>query len=118
MNLVKGVVGEQPSLKEMKSVLSEWDAYMYGGHGANLKNVPLQEIEKLHIQAVPLLFGCSSGKMEWFGRHLDPLGVVSHYQIATTPRLLGFLWPITDRDVDIWTVKFMDHWIGQGSGNK
>jgi hypothetical protein len=47
MSLGKGVVGEQPTLEEMKSVLSEWDAYMYCGHGANLKNVSLQ---------VPLLF--------------------------------------------------------------
>ena len=42
MSLGKGVVGDQPTLEEMKSVLSEWDAYMYCGHGANLKNVSSQ----------------------------------------------------------------------------
>ena len=42
MSLGQGLVGEQPSLKQMQSVLSEWDAYMYCGHGANLKNVPLK----------------------------------------------------------------------------
>jgi hypothetical protein len=42
MSLGQGVVGEQPSLHQIKSVLSEWDAYMYCGHGGNLKNVPSQ----------------------------------------------------------------------------
>jgi hypothetical protein len=24
------------------------------------------------------------------------------------------LWAITDRDVDIWTLRFLEHWIGHG----
>lgn len=56
---------------------------MYCGHGANLRNVPLYEIEKLHVHAMPLLFGCNSGKLERFGRQLDPLGTVSHYLVFT-----------------------------------
>jgi len=31
--------------------------------------------------------------------------------------MLGFLWSITDRDVDIWTIKFLEHWLGQGPGS-
>ena len=40
LSLGSGVIGEQPSLSTMKSVLTEWDAYMYCGHGSSLKNVP------------------------------------------------------------------------------
>jgi hypothetical protein len=28
--------------------------------------------------------------------------------------MLGFLWSITDRDVDNWTIKLLEHWLGRG----
>ena len=72
---MKGIVGEQPSYPQMKKVLSEMDAFMYCGHGSSLKNFSSQEIEKLNARAVPLLFGCNSGKLERYGRKLDPMGM-------------------------------------------
>ena len=42
---------------------------------------------------------------------MDPLGAAHSYLIAASPALLGFLWPITDRDVDAWTTIFLDHWL-------
>ena len=71
---MKGIVGEQPSYPQMKKVLSEMDAFMYCGHGANLKNFTSQDIEKLNARAIPLLFGCNSGRLERLGRRLDPMG--------------------------------------------
>ena len=38
-------------------------------------------------------------------------GLVNHYLIATAPCTLGFLWGVTDRDVDKWTVTLLKHWI-------
>ena len=73
--MIKGIVGEQPSYPQMKKVLSEMDAFMYCGHGSSLKNFSSQEIEKLNARAVPLLFGCNSGKLERYGRKLDPMGM-------------------------------------------
>jgi hypothetical protein len=49
---------------------------MYIGHGSTLKNFSAQEIEKLNVRAVPLLFGCNSGKLERMGRLMDPIGIV------------------------------------------
>ena len=40
------------------------------------------------------------------------IGTVNSYLIATAPCLLGFLWSITDRDVDQWTDLFLRHWLG------
>jgi len=113
MNIGTGKIGEQPSLPEMRKVFSEMDAYMYMGHGSTLKNFSAQEIEKLNVRAVPLLFGCNSGKLERMGRLMDPIGTVNSYLIATAPSLLGFLWSITDRDLDQWTVKFLRYWLGE-----
>ena len=69
------------SLPEMRKVFSEMDAYMYMGHGSTLKNFSAQEIEKLNVRAVPLLFGCNSGKLERMGRLMDPIGN-SRYFVA------------------------------------
>ena len=113
--LGNGVTGEQPSLPQMQKVLSEMDAFVYCGHG-NLKILPRSEIEKMNVRAVPLLFGCNSGKLSRVARHYDPLGTASSYLIATAPCLLGFLWSVTDRDVDNWTVRFLNHWLGKGDG--
>ncbi len=54
-----------------------------------------QEIEKLQVRAVPLLFGCNSGRLERIGRSFDPIGGAHSYLIATSPALLGFLWSVT-----------------------
>ena len=116
MSLGDGVIGEQPTLPQMQKVLSEMDAFMYCGHGGSLKNLPAQEIEKMNIRAVPLLFGCNSGRLSRMGRNLDPLGTASSYLMATAPCLLGFLWSVTDRDLDKWTVGFLNHWLGKGDG--
>ena len=63
------------------------------------------------MRAIPLLFGCNSGKMESLGRMLAPTGVVASYLIATSPCVLGFLWSVTDIDIDKWTVEFLKHWL-------
>ena len=114
--LGNGVIGEQPSLPQMQKVLSEMDAFIYCGHGSTMPSLPPKEIERMNIRAVPLLFGCSSGKLSTIGRNVDPLGTATSYLIATAPCLLGFLWDVTDRDVDNWTVGFLNHWLGKGSG--
>ena len=111
MSIKEGIVGEQPTNPQMKKVLSEMDAFMYCGHGANLKNFTSQDIEKLNARAIPLLFGCNSGRLERLGRRLDPMGLVNHYLIATAPCTLGFLWSVTDKDVDNWTVTLLKYWI-------
>ena len=38
-------------------------------------------------------------------------GLVNHYLIATAPCTLGFLWSVTDKDVDNWTVTLLKYWI-------
>jgi len=116
MNLGPGVIGEQPSLPQMHKVLSEMDAFIYCGHGSTMASLPQNEIEKMNIRAVPLLFGCNSGRLSKMARNLDPLGTVSSYLIASAPCLLGFLWSVTDRDIDIWTVGFLNHWLGKSIG--
>ena len=94
--------------------LQGMDAFMYMGHGSSLRTMPSSEIEKLRVRAMPLLFGCRSGQMSRMGRSLDPVGPACSYLIASAPCILGFLWGVTDRDVDLWTVAFLKHWLSTG----
>ena len=33
---------------------------------------------------------------------------------AASPALVGFLWPVIDKDIDSWTISFLDHWLKGG----
>lgn len=110
----EGVVGEVPKKQQLQQALQGKDAFMYCGHGSGSKYLPRDEVEKLRVRAVPLLLGCSSGELTRVGRTVDPLGDAHSYLIAASPALLGFLWPVTDRDVDRWTVTFLEHWLRDG----
>ncbi|TRY63276.1 hypothetical protein TCAL_04651 [Tigriopus californicus] len=118
LSLGEGFVGEWPSFPKIQGALSEMDAFMYCGHGSRLKTITSQEIEKLNIRALPLLFGCNSGRLERLGRTFDPTGTASSYLIASAPCLLGFLWSVTDLDIDTWTVEFLEHWLEKRKGQK
>ena len=107
----EGIVGKAPEKQEIKTALQGKDAFVYCGHGSGSKYLSIDEIEKLRVRAVPVLLGCSSGQLRRLGRSVDPLGAAQSYLIAASPALLGFLWPITDRDVDSWTTIFLDHWL-------
>ena len=80
-------------------------AYMYCGHGSGSKYLSNDELEKLRVQAVSLLMGCKSGQLTRLGRSVDPLGTAHSYLLAASPAILGFLWEVTDLDVDAVTVK-------------
>lgn len=106
------MTGAWPTTSQLQEVLSEKDAFMYCGHGGRLKTMSTDQIERLTVRAVPLLFGCNSGRLDRIGRMFDPVGISSSYLMATSPCLLGFLWSVTDKDLDEWTLRFLEHWLG------
>lgn len=110
----EGLAGEEPSKGQMEKALQGKDAFMYCGHGSGSKYLSGDEVQKLRVRAVPCLMGCSSGQLTRLGRTVDPLGTAQSYLLASSPALLGFLWPVTDADVDQWTVTFLNHWLGGG----
>ena len=91
---------------------------MYCGHGSGSQYLSGDEIERLRVRGVPLLLGCSSAHLERMGRTLDPLGISQSYLVGTSPALLGFLWAITDVDLDNWTAEFLEHWLGGKKGGQ
>ena len=110
----EGIMGQVPEKEQLQKALQGKDAFMYCGHGSGSKYLSPDMVEKLRVRAVPVLLGCSSGELVRLGRTVDPLGPAHSYLIAASPALLGFLWPVTDGDVDRWTVMFLDHWLKDG----
>jgi len=108
----EGVAGQEPAPGQLAKVLASKDAFMYCGHGSGSKYLSGDDVEKLRVRAVPMLLGCSSGQLTRLGRSVDPLGTAQSYLVAASPAMLGFLWPVTDADVDQWTVEFLTHWLG------
>ena len=110
----EGIAGEEPSKDQLEAALQGKDAFMYCGHGSGSKYLSGDEVQRLRVRAVPCLMGCSSGQLTRLGRTVDPLGTAQSYLLAASPALLGFLWAVTDADVDQWTVTFLNHWLGGG----
>ena len=91
---------------------------MYCGHGSGSQYLSGDEIERIRVRGVPLLLGCSSGQLDRMGRTLDPLGISQSYLMATGPAILGFIWAVTDNDLDNWTELFLEHWLGGKPGGQ
>jgi len=113
----EGCSGEPPRPGQLSEVLGRKDVYIYSGHGSGSHYMPLHDIEKLRVRVVALLLGCNSGELLRIGRNLDPWGAAYSYLLGTSPAMVGFLWPVTDVDVDNWTIRFLDYWLNGRQGN-
>ncbi|DBA04450.1 TPA: hypothetical protein N0F65_010046 [Lagenidium giganteum] len=106
-----GIVGRAPSADEMRNALSTSDVFIYCGHGAGEKYLHREEIGALQgLSTTPLLFGCSSGRMEHLGI-FGPDGALVSYLRAGCPAAVSMLWDVTDRDLDKLSEKLLRTWL-------
>ncbi|XP_067832950.1 separin, partial [Heptranchias perlo] len=110
----EGVVGSGPSEEKLRSVLSNRDLYVYAGHGAGVRFLEGQEIQKLNCRAASLLVGCSSATLALRG-NLEGAGIVLKYMMAGCPLFLGNLWDVTDKDIDRYMEHLLRGWLQAGS---
>ncbi|XP_072105072.1 separin [Mobula birostris] len=83
----------------------------YAGHGAGVRFLEGQEIQKLSCRAVSLLLGCSSATLALRG-NLEGVGIVLKYMMAGCPLYLGNLWDVTDKDIDRYMEQLLKGWLG------
>ncbi|KAJ8684181.1 hypothetical protein QAD02_019973 [Eretmocerus hayati] len=107
----EGLYGVKPDLNFFREALTQYHILMYNGHGSGIQFVRGEEIEKLRVLALVLLFGCSSLKLSPVGGRLPAYGVSNQYLIGCSPCILGMLWEVTDGDIDRMTAEFMSRWI-------
>nr|XP_033342266.1 separin isoform X1 [Megalopta genalis] len=107
----KSLYNVEPEVDVFEDALVNHDILMYSGHGNGIQYLPREQIERLRVKAVVLLFGCSSVKLLPIGGRYPPYGVSNQYLIASSPCVLGMLWEVTDADTDKMTANFISSWI-------
>lgn len=78
----KGTYQTKPDVTSFGQALVDHDILMYIGHGSGIQYLPGNQIEKLRVRALPLLFGCSSLKLLPVGGRFPPIGVFNRYMTA------------------------------------
>ncbi|CAH2224757.1 separin [Pelobates cultripes] len=109
----KGVIRCAPKPEQLEYALTKQDLYVYVGHGAGAHFLDIQTLQRLDCNAVVLLFGCSSAALAVRG-DLEATGIVLKYLMAGCPLILGNLWDVTDREIDRYTVAFLQSWLKAG----
>ncbi|KAK4885723.1 hypothetical protein RN001_001994 [Aquatica leii] len=107
----KGLVGVTPTEDDFKNLLTTGDIFIYSGHGNGTQFFASEKIQRMRINKVVLLFGCSSVSLSTLGPQIEMFGSYQMYLIACSPCIVGMLWPVTDIDTDIVTTEFLSQWI-------
>ncbi|KAF5299574.1 hypothetical protein FQR65_LT09379 [Abscondita terminalis] len=106
-----GLIGVAPSEDDFKNLLSDGDVFIYSGHGNGTQYFASEKIQRMKINKVVLLFGCSSVSLTVLGPQVEMFGAYQTYLIACSPCIVGMLWAVTDVDTDLLTTEFLSQWI-------
>ncbi|XP_014674242.1 PREDICTED: uncharacterized protein LOC106814439 [Priapulus caudatus] len=106
----RGVVGQPPTPDEFREALTDFQHFVYCGHGTGGRYLRGDDIQRIDCRAVALLMGCSSGRLAVAGQ-LDACGMVLNYLIAGCPCIVANLWDVTDRDIDRFLEKLLRCWL-------
>ncbi|GJP49841.1 hypothetical protein CLOM_g9003 [Closterium sp. NIES-68] len=115
----KGKVCDPPSVEEFMKALEHYSLFVYCGHGSGEQYLHRSYLKKLSRCALSLLMGCSSAHLSPRGDY-EPLGVPLSYLAAGCPAVVGNLWDVTDGDIDRYSQRVLESWVGKsgvvGSG--
>ncbi|KAG8165634.1 hypothetical protein KVR01_004186 [Diaporthe batatas] len=112
----KRVVKKAPTEPEFEAALSSSDILLYMGHGGGAQYIRNRTIRRLDkCRATALLMGCSSASLADVG-DFECYGLVWSYMLAGCPAVVGTLWDVTDRDIDLYTGRVFEEWGLVASG--
>lgn len=106
-----GVVGRSPEAQQLCATLTSGKALAYCGHGSGSNYLSSDKVRGLHCRAATLLFGCGSGQLSSSvpdGGEVN--GTPYAYLSAHCSRLLGFMWPLSDVQLDEFTETVFGEW--------
>ncbi|RWS24071.1 hypothetical protein B4U80_00059, partial [Leptotrombidium deliense] len=109
----RGTIGCAPNSMELKNSLESKDFYIFFGHGAGTfyyRSLP-EGLEGTNIKSASLVIGCCSGKLISDGEHFEPYGIPWRFIMNGSPSYLGILWDVTDRDIDRFADKLLEHYL-------
>lgn len=112
----KRIVKKAPTEPEFEAALSSSDILLYMGHGGGAQYIRNRTIRRLDkCRATALLMGCSSASLADVG-DFECYGLVWSYMLAGCPAVVGTLWDVTDRDIDLYTGRVFEEWGLVASG--
>lgn len=103
-----GINGIPPSESQFLDLLRTGDLFIYIGHGSGQQYIRSTPIKALYPHCPPvLLLGCSSGVLEGEGEY-EPWGPPMNYLVAGSPMVVGNMWDVTDRDIDLFGIGVLE----------
>lgn len=106
----KRIHNKPPTEAEFEKTLSSNDILLYMGHGGGAQYIRNRQIRRLEkCRATALLMGCSSASLTDVG-DFEVYGLVWSYMLAGCPAVVGTLWDVTDKDIDLYTATLYEEW--------
>lgn len=104
------IQGKTPSEGDFEKALVSSDILLYMGHGGGAQYIRTRQVRRLEkCRATALLIGCSSASLTDVG-DFELYGLVWSYMLAGCPAVVGTLWDVTDRDIDLYTGRLYEEW--------
>lgn len=107
-----GLIGGEPKPIELKQHLEKDDLFLFFGHGSGsiyYRKIPDGGLDGVNINSVSIVIGCSSGRVSAEGKLEESYGVPYRFLINGSPCYIGNLWDVTDKDIDIFSDRFLAH---------
>lgn len=105
---IYGVTNKMPSTKEVQKIFGS-SLFLYFGHGTGEKYLPKNHYKAVKNKAA-FIFGCSSSRL--FCRpNFKRNGIALKY-LETVNNFIGCLWDVTDKDLDIFSISFLEDLMG------
>lgn len=104
------IENKAPTEAEYEQALASSDILLYMGHGGGAQYIRNRQIRRLDkCRATTLLMGCSSASLNDVG-DFEVYGLVWSYMLAGCPAVVGTLWDVTDKDIDLYTGELYEQW--------
>lgn len=101
------IVGRAPDSEEFIKMASLHDLFIFIGHGNGIQYTTPKALKKLNHLSPALLLGCSSVRIH-NTKSFYGYGSIMSFFLGGCPMVLGNLWDVTDKDIDLFTISLFE----------
>lgn len=101
------IVGRAPESEEFIKMASMNDLFIFIGHGNGIQYTTPKALKKLNQLSPALLLGCSSVRIH-NTKSFYGYGSIMSFFLGGCPMVLGNLWDVTDKDIDLFTISLFE----------
>ncbi|KAL6930247.1 hypothetical protein ACO0R3_003350 [Hanseniaspora guilliermondii] len=101
------IVGRAPASEEFIKMASLNDLFIFIGHGNGIQYTTPKALKQLNSLSPALLLGCSSVRIH-NTKSFYGYGSIMSFFLGGCPMVLGNLWDVTDKDIDLFTLSLFE----------